>query len=250
VPLSGTHAPLSLEALIRRSGLIFIGTVERLRATTIDAVSATDLTAIVRVEGQIESPQTVRPYEGREVTLLQGEPAHLAVGQRLVFFATGWLYGTGVAVREIGTREVQGDDAATRTEVRAAIERVGDEDIQQRLRAAKLIVRGRVEFVNPLPADPSSRGQRELEWWEAILGVEGVERGIPPKGRIAVIFPKSDDPPWRSAPKFHVGQRGIWVLDAAKLEGLRRQSFTALDPLDFQSIEELDRIRRLLGPSS
>ena len=54
---------------------------------------------------------------------------------------------------------------------------------------------------------------------------------------------------WVSAPKFHVGQEGIWILQAQKMERttpeLGSVAYTALDPEDFRPKSEMVRIRRL-----
>jgi hypothetical protein len=106
--ISDASASASLDDLVQGAGFIFIGTVQQLRAATMDAVTETARAAIVKVEALVESPDSLRLYEGRELTLLQREPGGLAVGKRAVFFTRGWFYGATVAVQEVGNREVQG----------------------------------------------------------------------------------------------------------------------------------------------
>jgi hypothetical protein len=237
----------SLDDMVQEAGFIFIGTVQRLQATMIDAITERDRTAIVRVEALMKSPDSLRLYEGRELTLMQREPGRLAIGQRAVFFTTGWMYGTSVAVREVGTREPEGDDAVVRAEIWAAIEKLADADLQRRLRGANLILRARVGRVTPLRGAETSRSEHDPKWFEASLEGERVERGEVPDRPIVVFFPESNDPPWRSAPKFRAGQEGIWILRETDLESVDREGYTALNPLDFQSVEKLNRISRLLA---
>jgi len=72
--------------------------------------------------------------------------------------------------------------------------------------------------------------------------VSAVLKGDSSLQEVVVLFPGSRDIAWVNAPRFRVGQEGIWILTRdAKANGL-----TALDPLDFQAASELARVRRLL----
>jgi hypothetical protein len=110
---------------------------------------------------------------------------------------------------------------------------------------------------------PSGSGPRRIsehdpDWHEAVVQVDSVAKGRPPAGGIVIGFPLSRDVAWYRAPKFQVGQRGVWLLrstraaeipaeQAAVLQARPYPVFTALDPLDFQPESEARRIDNLIG---
>jgi len=68
-----------------------------------------------------------------------------------------------------------------------------------------------------------------------------------PGREVTLLFPHSDDVMWHDSPKFTEGEQGIWLLhrNQARLPGIENR-YTVLNPLDFRSREELNRVQRLL----
>jgi hypothetical protein len=64
---------------------------------------------------------------------------------------------------------------------------------------------------------------------------------------VTVLFPGSRDVKWRSAPKLHAGQSGIWVLHEQTVDELEQEGLVLLDSRDSYAIEQLPRIQALLG---
>ncbi|HEX9668897.1 MAG TPA: hypothetical protein VGC93_05375 [Thermoanaerobaculia bacterium] len=154
--------------------------------------------------------------------------------------------------------------------------------IAERVAGADVVVRGRVTAVRVAPeARPAPRKgaraaaaateapprapitEHDPQWREAEIEVDAVEKG-PRKRKVVVRFPGSDDVRWYKAPKFQPGQEGVFILQKAAGEpaaraGARRgravaaaaetaagaDTFTALDPDDFQPSERAPEIRAL-----
>jgi hypothetical protein len=156
--------------------------------------------------------------------------------------------------------------------------------IADRVASADVVVRGRVTAVRvaaeerPAPRTSARRGvtaaateaprrkpitEHDPQWREAEIEVDSVEKG-PGKRKVVVRFPGSDDVRWYKAPKFQPGQEGVFILQKAAGEpaaraGARRgrataaaaetaagaDTFTALDPDDFQPSERAPEIRAL-----
>ena len=156
--------------------------------------------------------------------------------------------------------------------------------IADRVASADVVVRGRVTSVRvaaeerPAPRTGArTRGvaaaateaprrkpitEHDPQWREAEIEVDAVEKGGTAKKKVVVRFPGSDDVRWYKAPKFQPGQEGVFILQKAAGEtaapAARRRgavaaaetaagpdTFTALDPDDFQPSERAPEIRAL-----
>ncbi|HVF62013.1 MAG TPA: hypothetical protein VNJ70_19570 [Thermoanaerobaculia bacterium] len=157
--------------------------------------------------------------------------------------------------------------------------------IADRVASADVVVRGRVTAVRvapeerPAPRTGTRRGvtaaateaprrkpitEHDPQWREAEIEVDEVEKGGTAKKKVVVRFPGSDDVRWYKAPKFQPGQEGVFILQKAAGQPAARPStrrgravaaaaetaagadtFTALDPDDFQPSERAPEIRAL-----
>ncbi|HEX5758167.1 MAG TPA: hypothetical protein VF121_03140 [Thermoanaerobaculia bacterium] len=157
--------------------------------------------------------------------------------------------------------------------------------IADRVASADVVVRGRVTAVRvaseerPAPRTSTRRGvtaaateaprrkpitEHDPQWREAEIEVDEVEKGGTGKKKVVVRFPGSDDVRWYKAPKFQPGQEGVFILQKAAGEPAARaatrrgravaaaaetaagaDTFTALDPDDFQPSERAPEIRAL-----
>ena len=135
-----------------------------------------------------------------------------------------------------------------------------ESELQDQVARADVIVGGRVADVRPpmpqrgLAAEPNQPISEHTAYWtEAVITVDSVLKGEAPPGETVVLFPASFDIAWAGAPKFHVGQEGVFLLHrqettpelAAATAVGGAPAFTALDPLDVQPPEDLDRLREL-----
>lgn len=240
-----------IPGLVQESRFIFNGTVQRLRAATMPAVPVTEGTAIVRVNQVFESPSVFSHLAGSDITVQLTQPARVRVGQQAIFFANGWLYGNSLAVVEVGRISARTDHEGLRKQITEANQKAADQNLQRRINVAQFVIVGKVSETRPLQ-EKARQGpvtEHDPDWWEAVIEVQSAEKGKLREKRVTVIFPNSTDEMWIDSPKFRPGQEGIWILQRDQKEKgwpvLRAPGLTALHPLDFHAVNQLDRIRAL-----
>src|SRR5262249_47357229 len=109
--------------------------------------------------------------------------------------------------------------------------------------------------------------EHDPKWREAVVDVGVVHKGDQTTKQVVIRFPSSMDVQWYRAPKFHTGDRGVWMLQHAqgaaapaeaaggaragkrgKAAGKRAlvatalpgaTVYTALHPMDFQPANKL-----------
>ena len=272
----------SAEELAQKARLVFVGTVQKTGAATMDGVAVSDRTAVVRVDEIVQAPEAMRAYLGQEITVQMAGRQNVQEGQQLVFYANGWLFGDSIAVQSIGQhaparmRELSGAAAAFAASPEGQL---ANRDLQQRVAEAQTVVTGRVTDVR-LPQGPVAGAavfsageggeaspapgrisEHDPEWREAVVEVEGVEKGDPQK-KLVVLFPSSDDVQWYKAPKFEPGQEGVFILhqQAAPAEAFAFdvapsgegawEVYTALNPADFQPPQQLPVVQTIIANTS
>jgi hypothetical protein len=233
-----------IQELVRRSQFIFRGTIRQLGSATLPEVRVGDDTAVVTVDEVLLAPPKLGDYTGKNITV----QLRSGVGdeRKFVFFTTSWLYGSGLAVREVG-RLGQTQAAGIEQRLAAAQQRLADDHLKSRLDAAELVVVGRVTAVRTLNQGRRPHSEHDPLWRSATVSVGSVEKGTASGPTATVFFPGSTDVVWYRSPKFKVGQEGVFILDRDAGKEYRLDGFTALEPLDFQPKTQLDRVRRLIG---
>jgi len=237
--------------LLRQSHWVVSGTVQKLGAATLRAVSATPSTAVVKVDQIFYGPQQFQDHLGKTITIQLNANQPAKRGDKAVFFARSWLYGESIAVVEVG-RVAGADKAAMQKDIDAAAQALADQRLSVRLGAAQLVVAGTVRHTAPFRDEQHRRIETEHDpdWWTADITVQSVEKGALPANAVTILFPNSGDELWLDSPKFKEGQKGIWILQRDQKEKgwpvLRVPGLTALDRLDFQPPEQLERVRRLI----
>jgi hypothetical protein len=249
--------------MVKNASIVFVGTVEKVKAATLEEVEPNAETLVVKVDDVLHGTAAIRDYIGQAVTVqLTGPPAP-EVGKKATFYVNSWLSGESLAVRGIAR---VGDAVA-------ATQRKADQPLLDRLAAAQLVVVGKVTVVRPVPppavaaADAAINGgegtrasEHDPDWHEAIIEVDGV-----PKGQLAaagnktvnVVFPASKDVLWYQAPKFSVGQDGTFLLHKAPANAavaamvkVRSSShpdtYSAPHPNDVLPRAQAERVRALL----
>src|SRR4029078_974802 len=82
-----------------------------------------------------------------------------------------------------------------------------------------------------------------------MLDVKEVLKGKARKDSLLAYYASSYDVMWRNSPKLSDGSEGIFLLHNQQLPGfLDLKGYTFLDPRDFQTISELNRLKKLLRP--
>src|SRR5256885_9352201 len=102
LPGSAGVAQMSRATLVKQSDIIFIGTVTQVGAVAVPEVPASPRTVVVRVDQVLEKPAAVALATGDSVTVETARAGSLKAGTQATFYTTGWIFGRGVAVREVG----------------------------------------------------------------------------------------------------------------------------------------------------
>jgi hypothetical protein len=231
-----------------RPSFIFQGTIEQLNAATFHGVPVSQRTAVVRVDEVLCGQGVLLEYAKETVTVHLGRSPQLEPGQRAIFFTTDWIYGEGVALREVAPAAAEPDLAGARRKlVNGDPVRLAESlELEARLDDAELIVVGEVATVRVRERDESQPVSfHDPLWHEAVVQVETVEKGRDPEQTVAVWFPASRDVLWHRAPQFEAGQRGVWLLRGGRA-GLPPEAHSALHPLDFHAVEDVKRVRSVL----
>ena len=237
-------------ALVKQSDIIFIGTVTQVGAVAVPEVPASDRTIVVRVDQVLERPPAIALGTGDSVTVQTARPGSLKPGTQATFYTTGWIFGRGVAVREVGHELGHSPVAvADQQEAVARARRdVNDAELRAHILKAAMVVAGRVEQVRPAelaaaPGRPKRITEHDPDWQEAILQVE-----------VVVRFPGSHDVAWVGTPRFAVGQEGTFLLHrdsttgspTTMFAGRSVPAYTALHKLDVLPKQDAPHIRDLI----
>src|SRR6059036_2907960 len=234
-------AQMNRAALVKQSDIIFIGTVTHVGAVAVPEVPPSDRTVVVLVDQVLEKPAPVALTAGDSVTVETARAGSLKAGIQATFYTTGWIFGRGVAVREVGHEPGQSPV------VKAHIQR------------AAMVVAGRVEQVRPAelaaaPARPKRITEHDPDWQEAIIQVEDGIKGAKAGEQVVVRFPGSPDVAWVGTPKFAVGQEGTFLLHKdsttgsplTTIAGRSVPAYTALHKVDVLSKQDATRVRALI----
>lgn len=236
------------EELTRAAQLVFRGTIQKVEASNLEIVPADSDTAVVRVDEVLKAAPGLGDLTGREITVKLAQPGDATAGEQAVFFTKGWLYGSTLAVVEVG--RLHGDAALLRGQVAAAGRLAADEELAGRLAGAALVVAGRVVDTHPaaVVTEVGEGSEHDPQWWEAVVQVDTVLKGKAAGQRVTFFYPTSQDVVWFEAPKPEVGSDGIWLLYRDQLPDLGLRGYTALKPWNLQPRGQADRVRRLLVP--
>jgi hypothetical protein len=262
----------TLQAWTKEAAFVFSGRVQALGASNLDGVEPEDRMATVQIEDVALAPRDLGDLRGRTVTVYLETTEGLEAGQQATFFARGWHYGRNIGVIEVGGVTQVGRTSARAADLRQAViaERLRqlEEQIEERIKGAEVIVSGRVLATYRAERAEGLPGLMEgVEWWNADLWIGSVEKGQPP-GDQPIWFPEGGEPRWGPVPKAYPGQAGVWLLrpvtdvgeeDAPprggpsqgrrgeeQLEAPAELRLMAVDPLDYHALSDLPRIQTLL----
>ena len=254
-------AQMSRAALVKRSDIIFIGTVTQVGAVAAPEVPASPRTTVVRIDNVLEKPAAVALAPGDSVTVETVQPGSLKPGTQATFYTTGWIFGRGVAVREVGHEPGRSPVVVADQQeavARARLE-VNDADLKAHIQRAAMVVAGRVEQVRPAelaaaPTRPKRITEHDPQWQEAIIQVQDGIKGAQAGDQVVVRFPGSRDVAWVGAPRFTVGQEGTFLLHKdsttgsplTMIAGKAVPAYTALHDVDVLSKQDATRVRALI----
>ncbi|HEX4545409.1 MAG TPA: hypothetical protein VH110_03530 [Candidatus Acidoferrum sp.] len=250
-------------ALAKQSSIVFSGTVGQLAATSFADAPKSAKTIVVRVDSVLKKPSAVSLKRGDNVTVEVKDASVFQEGTHATFYTDGWIFGSGVAVKElgheIGPSVAQPNTASGAVEKKHGQEQIGDQELRDRLNSADFVVIGRVTDVHrwavPKSVTPSRVTEHDPDWHEAVVEVQSVLKGGKAKGnKIVVRFPQRNDVAWAHSPKFEKNQRGIFCLNrdqvsgapTAKLGGNQVNAYTCLGHGDALPMSDEARVRSLL----
>jgi hypothetical protein len=261
LPGAAALGQMSRATLVKQSDIIFIGTVTQVGAVAVPEVPASDRTVVVHVDQVLEKPAAVALGAGDSVTVQTAQPGSLKPGSQATFYTTGWIFGQGVAVREVGHEAGHSPVVAAIQQeavARARLE-MNDAELKAHIQKAAMVVAGRVEQVRPaeLGAAPARRtriSEHDPQWQEAIIQVQDGIKGAQAGEQVVVRFPTSLDVAWVGTPKFTVGQEGTFLLHKdsttgspnAMIGGRSVPAYTALHKVDVLSKQDATRVRGLM----
>jgi hypothetical protein len=251
-------------ALAKQSSIVFDGTVSQLGATSFAGVPKSAQTIVVRVDSVLKKPPAVSLKKGDNVTVEVKDPSAFRDGTQATFYTDGWIFGSGVAVKELG-HEIPPSGGATNTAAGAgekpypqAQEQISDQELQNRLNSADFVVIGRVTEVRRwrVPRYTTPRvSEHDPDWHEAIVEVQSVLKGGQVKGnKVVVRFPARNDVAWVHSPKFEKNQQGIFCLNRDQASGVATEKvggrqvtvYTCLGHGDSLPMSDAPRVRSLL----
>jgi len=251
-------------ALVKQSSIVFAGTVSQLGATSFAGVPKSAQTVVVRVDSVLKKPSAVSLKKGDNVTVELKDPSAFQQGTQATFYTEGWIFGSGVAVKELGhefrcgTGEAAKPAGADEKAYQQAQERISDQELQDRLNAADFVVIGRVTDVHRWNAPKSATtrvSEHDPDWHEAVVEVQSVLKGGQVKGnKVVVRFPGRNDVAWVHSPKFEKNQQGIFCLNrdqatgvpTEKVAGRQVAVYTCLGHGDSLPMSDAPRVRALL----
>jgi hypothetical protein len=251
--------------LAKQSSIVFSGTVSQLGAISFADVPKSAKTIVVRVDSVLKKPPAVSLKKGDNVTVEVKDPSAFQEGTQATFYTDGWIFGSGVAVKELGHDiRASGGEAtkATSADEKAFVqtqEQINDQELRDRLNSADAVVIGRVTDVHrwtvPKSATPHRVTEHDPDWHEAVLEIKSVLKGGKVKGnKMVVRFPGRNDVAWAHSPKFEKNQQGIFCLNrdqvsgvpTANLGGYQVNAYTSLGYGDVLPMSEEAHVRALL----
>lgn len=249
---------LPTQEQLERSDIIFSGMVERVGEASFAGVPDAARAIVVKVERVMEKPGPVVLAPNSLVTVQVSDFGAWQRGQRATFYTEGWIYGDGVAVREVAHEPVGALAVAAGPED-AAAEMRSDAVLRRMVRSADAVAVGRVVAVRLAPRirglatedSPGPVTEHDPEWQEAVVEVDSWMSGSRSDRQVVVRFPGSLDVAFYGLPKLRQGQTGTFLLQAEEVEGMPRALLSGVEvgaylPLEVLPRDEAARVRTML----
>jgi hypothetical protein len=245
--------------------LIFSGPIRAIGENNLQLIPPERNHALVEIEQVLAAPSGLGDLRGRVLTVVLAKPAKK--NDRHIWCATSWVYERELGVIESARADANSVSAADVVDARL---RALDARLVDRLAKAEMVVAGAVAAVEELEPDDSRepRGttgndddvdveegkHNDLSkgggWRRARIRVSTVIKGAS-AAEVVVQFPAASGPRLGYAPRFVVGQEGVWLLHRRSQEDHRTWSvksddaWFSLDPNDAHASSALPRIETL-----
>ena len=252
--------------LLGKSSIVFSGTVSQLAATSFADVPQSAQTIVVRVDAILKKPAAVSLKRGDSVTVEVKDASVFQEGAHATFYTDGWIFGSGVAVKELGHVLGQASEpvpapGAGKNGPGQAQGQLSDQELKERMNESDFVVVGRVTDVHKWNAPKAKSGaplhvtEHDPDWHEAVVEIQSVLKGGQVKGnKVVVRYPNQNDVAWAHSPRFTKNQRGIFCLNRDKTTGAPLTKlgskevsvYTCLGHGDALPLSEEARVRALL----
>ena len=251
-------------ALVKQSSIIFAGTVSRVAATSFAGVPKSARTIVVHVDSVLKKPATVSLKSGDSVTVEVKDASAFQEGAQATFYTDGWIFGSGLAVKELGHLLGAASEPVPAAGMNAPGQMQGqlsDQQLKDRMNESDFVVVGRVTDVHKWNVPKTKSGaplhvtEHDPDWHEAVVTVESVLKGGQVKGnKVIVRFAQRNDVAWVNSPRFTKDQKGIFCLNrdktsgapTTKVGGKQVNVYTCLGHGDALPLSEEARVRSLL----
>jgi len=234
----------SFPETVRRSGFIFIGTVEAVGEATASIVPQAN-SAVVVVDSILEALPPVGDPTGQKVTVQLRDPQSLRPGDQVAFFTYVQTAGETLGLVEVARESSDGFETL-RQRIAAARQSFADAALNARLARAEVVVVGVVGSTAPTEAAGRPLSEHDPLWWRALIRVETFEKGRLAIDSVDVYFATNVDYRWADAPKLVAGEEGIFLLQRDPEQRFRLSGFFLTDRLDKLPRNDLARVRQLL----
>jgi hypothetical protein len=120
-----------------------------------------------------------------------------------------------------------------------------EKELKERLATAELVVKGRITAIRKSTVRPKGLTEHDPDWHEADVKVEKILKGAPAES-VTFLFARSSDVMWYRAPKFAVGNEGIWLLQPFEFAGSKLKLPAVVDARDSLKRADEPRVVRAL----
>ena len=263
--------------LVNGSTFTFIGTIKDLGSNVsgiedkgslivqVDSIEPSDQPALKKFGDLRRSKLTVALNPISRIGLQKNVSA--------VFFADPLVYEKHIGVIAIAMPIPDSkEDFVKRLQIAASLK--SEVPLRTEIGNSELIVTGEVVAVRALPSNKAVDlgsiqngwalfSEHRPRWKEAIIKVaQRLDKPKPKPDFVSVIFPATHDCFFGPSPKFQIKDSGIWLLHRnqldqqetkvllltpEKLNGKDVESYTALNPADFQDMSMLTKIQQIMA---
>ena len=194
---------------------VFEGVVKQPGLSNVPAILPGSSSVTVSVTKVLSENGTLGQIKGSIVTLQLSDGAQLLPGQDRIFFVTGLSFGETIGFKELG---IMTPDQLAKNALASAGDLVSGLLQVRRIRdlgPKSSYFIGRVHSVSKAKF-ASHTSEHNPKWIAATIDVFGADllgayaKGIPKHP--VVYFRNSSDRQWKSCPRFHAGQIGLWIV--------------------------------------
>lgn len=247
----GGDYPAELDKMVVDASLVVKGKVVVLHTSLTDEEDV-DNHGVVEVTEVVDGPETLRDLKGQQITVRFADIGKVKEGEERLIFAEPYWFGEFIGVDEkasVGSGDKLYADQEIKKHIQSARKKVEEDATAKRLKAATLVVTGKVSQINPAKLETRVVTEHDPEWMEAEIQIEETLNGKADGGSVKILFASSNDVMYYLAPKFKQGDEGIFLLENTD-EKLRKVSGAALmikEPTGFvRGKEQVALYKRLL----